>query len=214
VPRSLDDARGWVREGTRLVGDSLGGLDDLTAATALPGWTRAHVVAHLAANAEAVGNLVRWAATGERTPMYSSPDQRAADIERGSTLGRAELVAWFGASASALDAAMDELTEDQWRARVLTAQGRDVPASETPWMRAREVLVHAVDLDAGVGFCDLPAGFLEALVADVIGKRGAEADVTGPLAGRAAYLTGRADGATAGVLTAGGAPAPDLPPWL
>jgi maleylpyruvate isomerase len=214
VTRSLEDARRWVREGTTLVSGSLAELDDLPAATALPGWTRAHVVAHLAANAEAVGNLVRWAATGERTPMYSSPDQRAADIEKASTFGPAELVAWFGASASALEAAMDELTEDQWRARVVTAQGREVPASETPWMRAREVFVHAVDLDTGVGFDDLPAGFLEALVEDVIGKRGVEADVRGTLAGRAAYLTGRSDGASAGVRTAGGAPAPDLPPWL
>jgi maleylpyruvate isomerase len=109
---------------------------------------------------------------------------------------------------------MDDLTEDEWRAQVVTAQGRDVPASETPWMRARELMVHAVDLDAGVAFSDLPADFLEALVTDVLGKRGAEADVAGPLAGRAAYLTGRADGATAGVLALGGAPAPDLPPWL
>jgi maleylpyruvate isomerase len=212
--RSLEDTRHWVREGTKLVSESLSALDDLTADTALPGWTRAHLVAHLAANAEAISNLVRWAATGERTPMYSSPDQRAADIERGSRRSRDDLVDWFESSAAALDRAMDDLNEDHWRSRVVTAQGRDVPASETPWMRSRELMVHAVDLDAGVTFDDLPADFLEALVADVLAKRGVGADVVGPLAGRAAYLTGRADGVTAGVSAPDGNPATDLPPWL
>jgi maleylpyruvate isomerase len=214
MPRTLDDARRWVREGAKLVGDALAGVDDFTAATALPGWTRAHVVAHLAANAAAVGNLVHWAASGERTPMYSSPDQRASDIEAGSRRDPAHLVTWFHSSANDLERAMDALSQDQWQARVVTAQGRDVPASETPWMRARELMVHAVDLDSGVTFDDLPTDFLEALVTDVLGKRGADADVTGPLAGRGAYLTGRADGATAGVLATDGRPAPDLPPWL
>ena len=214
MARSLQDARRWVGEGTRLFGDSLAQLDDLSVATALPGWSRAHLVAHVAANAEAVGNLVHWASTGERTPMYSSPEQRAADIESGSRRGRDDLVGWFGASAGRLEQAMDALTDKQWQARVVTAQGREVPASEIPWMRSRELMVHAVDLGAGVGFDDLPSDFLEALVEDVLGKRGADADVAGLLAGRAAYLTGRADGETAGVLSPDGSPAPELTPWL
>jgi maleylpyruvate isomerase len=214
MTRSLDDARRWVREGTKCVSEALAGVDDLAVPIPLPEWTRAHVVAHLAANAEAVGNLVRWAATGERSPMYASPDQRATDIEAGSKRTAAELVAWFGSSAAALERAMDALTEHQWSARVVTAQGRDVPASETPWMRARELFVHAVDLDLGVTFDDLPDDFLKALVFDVLAKRGTESDVTGPLAGRAAYLTGRADGVTAQVLRPDGGAAPELPPWL
>jgi hypothetical protein len=43
-------------------------------------------------------------------------------------------------------------------------------------MRAGEVMVHAVDLDAGVTFDDLPTDFLDALVADVLVKCGAEAE--------------------------------------
>ena len=31
-------------------------------------------------------------------------------------------------------------------AEVVTAQGRTVPATEIPWLRAREVYVHVVDL--------------------------------------------------------------------
>ena len=127
-----------MQQGATLVSGALAGLDEaaFTAPTELPGWTRGHLAAHLSANAEAVGRLVHWAATGEPTPMYLSSDQRAADIEAGSHRSGAELTAWFDESASRLDSGMEALTEEQWQADVVTAQGRTVPASETPWMRA------------------------------------------------------------------------------
>jgi maleylpyruvate isomerase len=70
---------------------------------------------------------------------------------------------------------------------VVTAQGRTVPATEIPWMRAREVCVHAVDLGAGITFGDLPADFTAALLADVVRKRAGAGE--GPEL--AAWLTGR-----------------------
>jgi uncharacterized protein (TIGR03083 family) len=242
MARTLAESRRWMREGASLVSDSLDGLDEdaFTTLTDLPGWTRAHVVAHLSANADAVGNLVYWAATGEPTPMYASSEQRGADIEAGSTRSGADLTAWFARSAAQLDAAMDALTAEQWQADVVTAQGRTVPASETPWMRSREVMVHAVDLGAGIGFADLPVDFLDALCTDIAGKRSAgagsafagpalvvvttDADgcweiagtgepigVHGTLAAVTSYLAGRD---ASGAVTANGSPAPDLPAWL
>jgi uncharacterized protein (TIGR03083 family) len=235
MPRSFADARGWVRYGTAL----FIGLTDLRESalaepSALPRWTRRHVVAHVAANASALGNLIRWAATGERTLMYASPEDRAAGIERGSRLPARDLTAWLRCSADALEAAMTCLSDEQWQAPVLTAQGRTVPATEVPWMRSREVYVHAVDLATGLSFADLPAGFLAALCDDVAAKRSAgpgpplvleTADVggrwtlpgdgeavtlTGPLAEIIAYLTGRANRLT----TIDGEAPPVLPPWL
>lgn len=50
----------------------------------LPGWSRAHVVAHVARNADALVNLLIWARTGIETPMYASGDQRAREIEEGA----------------------------------------------------------------------------------------------------------------------------------
>lgn len=185
---------------------------------------------------QGVGGLVCGvAATGERTPMYSSPEQRNADIEAGSERSASDLLAWFGRSAAALEAGFDALTDDAWAHEVVTAQGRTVPASETPWMRTREVMVHAVDFDGGVGFDDLPADFCAALVADIVGKRslggnpalviaphdtdarwevmgdGPPATVTGPLTQVTAWLAGRP---SRDVVTADGGPAPLLPPWL
>ncbi|MFD8274704.1 maleylpyruvate isomerase N-terminal domain-containing protein [Streptomyces flaveolus] len=211
MSRTAQDARRWMRQGTDLFLDAASRLDEaaLSESTTLPGWTRRHLVAHVAANADALGNLVRWAATGERTPMYAGPQERAAGIERGAALPAAELLGRLRDSAARLDTAMAALTPEQWAHEVVTAQGRTVPATELPWLRAREVCVHAVDLGIGVGFADLPADFLAALGDDVRAKRGlAElpAEVAGaPLADVTAWLADRPHPLTT---------APDLGPWL
>jgi maleylpyruvate isomerase len=98
-------------------------------------------------------------------------------------------------------------------------------------MRVREVYVHAIDLDAGTRWPDLPAEFLAALLDDVTARRsskgggpallvaatdtghtwevagaGAAIPVSAPLADLAPYLTGR----PAPELRS----APALPAWL
>ena len=207
MPRTHVDALTWVEHGTELLARQVAALDEqaMTERSALPGWTRKHLVAHVAANADALGNLVQWARTGERAPMYSSMDQRNADIESGATLSAAQLAAWMHGSAGNLAVAMGALTSDQWRAEVVTAQGRTVPATEIPWLRAREVCVHAVDLGTGLTFADLPDGFLSALVVDIQAKRGLVGVPDGPLPEVVGYLAGRPH-SLAGV--------PDLGPWL
>lgn len=236
--RALADSRRWMEEGTSLFFGALARVSDdrLAGPASLEGWTGKHLLAHVAANADALLNLVAWARTGEETPMYSSPTQRNADIEAGSQKPAGELRQWAEEAADRLAKGLSELTAEQWAREVRTAQGRTVPATEVPWMRAREVMVHAVDLDASVGFQDLPADFLASLVDDIAGKRSAGGDgpalvlasddsdhawtvlgtgdpttVTGPLAGLTAYLAGRG---SSDVATDGGGPAPDLPPWL
>jgi maleylpyruvate isomerase len=173
MSRSLATALEWSADGTVAVMKTVSALEDgaLDAPSRLPGWTRKHVVAHVAANADALANLVRWAATGDPTPMYSSPEERAAGIESGAAMGVGALRSWLSTSSDKLGAAMHALADEQWRSEVVTAQGRTVMATEVPWMRAREVWVHAVDLDAGVELTDLPANFLVALCDDVVAKR-------------------------------------------
>lgn len=234
--RTFEDARDWSAAGTRLfLGTVAGwGEEEYLAPSGLPGWTRKHLIAHVAANADALGNLVRWAATGEPTPMYVSREQRNADIEAGARKPAAELAAWLRESADRLAAGVAGLSPGQWNAEVVTAQGRTVPATEIPWMRSREVFVHTVDLAAGAGFADLPAGFLAALADDIAAKRaaapgpavvltaadtgdrwdlpgeGAPATVTGPLAEITAYLAGRPHALPG----SGGPSVPSLPAWL
>ncbi|MDT0403445.1 MULTISPECIES: maleylpyruvate isomerase N-terminal domain-containing protein [Streptomyces] len=206
--RTLSDARAWARTGTELMLDAVAGLDEsgLSAPGALPDWTRKHLVAHVAANADALCNLVHWAATGEERPMYASAEERAAGIAKGPTLSAGELRSWLTGSAHRLAAGLDGLTDEQWHREVVTAQGRTVPATELPWMRAREVCVHAVDLGTGVvTFADLPMDFLTALVAEISAKRGLAELPDGPLPEVAAWLAGRPHSL---------ADAPELGPWL
>ena len=125
MPRSFADARRWIQQGTALLGKEADLDDDaLIVPSALPGWSRKHLLAHLAANAGALGNLVRWAATGQPTAMYSSPGERAAGIEHGSRLPAGELTAWLRRSADALEEAMSSLSDEQWQASVVTATAR------------------------------------------------------------------------------------------
>uniref|UniRef100_UPI002455B6BA maleylpyruvate isomerase N-terminal domain-containing protein n=1 Tax=Nocardia farcinica TaxID=37329 RepID=UPI002455B6BA len=79
MTRTFTDARRWMTAGTTLFADAVAGLTDpdFDTPTHLPGWNRRHLVAHVAANADALRNLVHWAATGTPTPMYASPEERA-----------------------------------------------------------------------------------------------------------------------------------------
>lgn len=140
----------------------------LTAPSGLPGWTRAHVVTHVARNADALVNLLTWARTGVETPMYADPADRDRDIAAGAARPAVEVVADLLAANARLAAAMAELAEPAWSTPVRTAQGRQVPAGLIPWMRAREVWMHAVDLAAGFTCADLPEALAAALLDDAV----------------------------------------------
>jgi maleylpyruvate isomerase len=227
-----EQALAWMADGTgRLVADQAALSDEaLAGPTALPGWTRRYLLSHVAANAGALRNLVHWARTGEERRMYASSEQREADIAKGALLPVGELRTWIESSSRALAADLDALPEQAWDAKIITAQGLTRSASEIPWMRVREVYIHAIDLDAGTRWQDLPADFLAVLLDDVTARRSSKGggpalavaatdtghtwEVTGtgpaipvsaPLAGLAAYLTGRTTGLN---------DFPALPAWL
>ncbi|UVJ40044.1 maleylpyruvate isomerase family mycothiol-dependent enzyme [Arthrobacter sp. CJ23] len=160
-----------ARRGTAFFARKLNELSDaaLDGGTRLPGWTRRHVVAHVGYNARAIARLVDWAATGVETPMYSSPEARGQEINFGATLSPIALRNLFDHSAVHLSVEWRDLPAEAWSHEVRTAQGRTVPASETVWMRTREVWMHAVDLDNGASFADIPAPVLGRLLQDITG---------------------------------------------
>jgi maleylpyruvate isomerase len=232
-----DQTLNWMHHGTERLLAEVAELPDeaLSAPTALPGWTRAYLLSHIAANADALRNLVHWARTGEERRMYASTEAREAGIAAGADLPSADLRARVAATAAELAADLDALDGagdgPGWDAKIITAQGLTRSADEIPWMRAREIYIHAIDLAAGTTFADLPTDFLAALLDDVSVRRstvgggpalllaatdtggrwdvagtGSPVPVTGLLADLTAYLTGR----PAPSLPA----APVLPPWL
>ncbi|MEV7474260.1 maleylpyruvate isomerase family mycothiol-dependent enzyme [Pseudarthrobacter oxydans] len=158
-----------ARRGTAFFARKLNELTDaeLDGDSLLPGWTRRHVVAHVGYNARAVARLVEWAATGVETPMYPSVEVRNHEIDFGATLSPIALRNLFDHSAVHLNVEWRDLPADSWHHKVRTVQGRTVPAEETVWMRTREVWVHAVDLDNGATFKDIPVPVLERLLKDI-----------------------------------------------
>lgn len=239
---SLVATLAWMGEGTTLFADQVAGLDDaaLAGPSRLPGWTRAHVAGHVARNADALGNLLHWARTGEERPMYPSTEARNRGIEESAAQPPDRLRADVREAGDRLLAAARDLPEAAWSAKVRTARGREVPVSAVPWMRVREVWVHAVDLDASVGFTAFQPDLVDAFLDDAVTFVGAKPDcpavlvapddrdqtwtlggedaanqvrATGAATGLLAWLTGRAGPEESGVRTANGAP-PALPAWL
>jgi maleylpyruvate isomerase len=160
----------WHAEGTALLEQLVHGTrhGELREASALDGWSRQHVVTHLARNADALGNLCDWARTGIETPMYPNPESRNRDIDRGSQLPERAAIDDLLRSVLAYGAKLDLLTEQAWSAKVTTAQGRVVSATTIPWLRVRELWIHAVDLQLGYSFSDVPTELAEALLDDAI----------------------------------------------
>ena len=169
VPQETLDR--WT-DGERLFATALGRLTDegLDGPSLLPGWDRRHVLAHVARNADAVLNLLTWARTGEETPMYPSPEAREAGIAETAALDPSRLRTELVAATARFADAVRGMPEAAWSAQVRTMQGRTVPAAEVPWMRCIEVVVHAVDLDAGVSFADVDEQVQAAICDAVFGS--------------------------------------------
>ena len=126
-----------------------GAIDDAIARrpSALPGWTVGHVLTHIARNADGVRNMITAAARGEVGLMYpGGVEQRNADIEAGSGRPAGELSADVQAASAALDAAWPLLSADAWRDGVGRGPFGDRPVSALPFVRWREVQLHALDL--------------------------------------------------------------------
>jgi maleylpyruvate isomerase len=133
-----------------------------------PGWTRGHVLTHIARNADALLNLVTNATTGSATPMYASPDARDADIEAGAGRPLGEQVADLESSAGRFAEAAAALTEELSGVPLLARNNTKVQAGYLPFMRMREVVLHHIDLNAGFSVRDVDDEVVLALLQDTI----------------------------------------------
>lgn len=160
-----------ARRGTSFYNRKLNELSDadFDAPSRLPAWSRRELIAHVGYNARAITRLVQWANTGVETPMYESSTARAEEIAFGSTLPVRALRHLNDHAAISLNVEWRDTPDEAWRAEVRTAQGRTVPLSETVWMRTREVWLHAIDLDNGARFAEIPREVLSGLLVDILG---------------------------------------------
>lgn len=169
--------------------------EEVRAPSKLAGWSRAHVVTHLARNAESHVWLFEGARLGEVRHQYPQPEIRETDIEAGATRTAVELARDLGQSCEALETAWRNLGDDLWeRTGVVTPGSRTM--SEIVFRRLREVEVHHVDLDVGYSSADWSTTYVE-----------------GELRRRLPGLADRADRSALVEWLLGRAPAPELGPW-
>ncbi|MGZ4589865.1 MAG: maleylpyruvate isomerase family mycothiol-dependent enzyme [Actinomycetes bacterium] len=206
---------------------------DAQAPSLLPEWTRAHVLTHLARNADGLVNLAHWARTGEEREMYpGGPGTRDADIQAGAGRHIGDLRLDLADASERLLGAFVDFPEEGLGREVIARSGTWL-GWELPLMRTREVEIHHVDLGAGYGPGDWRDEFVtrtldqlapEFLARGDCGVRQLEdtgggtwdvgtsgPELSGPGAALLAWLTGRSAGDGLSARPTG--PVPAAPRW-
>ncbi|GAA4084655.1 maleylpyruvate isomerase family mycothiol-dependent enzyme [Nonomuraea soli] len=231
LSRELADATDDLQATAARLGDA-----EVAAPSALPGWSRGHVLTHLSRNAESIVRLLTWARTGEPTPQYPSPETREAEIEHGAGRPAAEQLADLTSTSVRLAGEIASMPASAWQG---TVSGM-LPPPHPGWYllvrRIREVRYHHVDLAAGYGPRDWPEPFALRELHDclacwpygmstiseihlpspgggVFGGLGDGPAVAGSAADVLAWLTGRSAGEGVSVVSGKGGP-PSPPPWM
>jgi maleylpyruvate isomerase len=141
---------------------------DVLAPSALPGWTRGHVLTHIARNADSLVNRLVSAATGVNIPQYPSPEARDAGIEAGATRPIAEQIQDLEESHQRFVNAVGTVPPAGWAVDQLWRSGETRPASKILEARLREVAIHHLDLDAGYSASDWPPLFAVRILRSVV----------------------------------------------
>ncbi|MBT2438703.1 maleylpyruvate isomerase family mycothiol-dependent enzyme [Streptomyces sp. ISL-36] len=219
-----------VREATERLLDAAATWDNAAIAepSRLPGWTRGHLLAHIARNADALVNVLQG------RPMYPDAATRDADIERDAPRPLDVQLTDVRESAERFQAVGREPAD--WDRIVELRNGVTDRAARVPFRRWAEVALHHVDLGAGYELEDLPDDFVEREIDFLVERFAGHPDVpltmirssngelwttgsgsedeavlvTGPAPELLGWLAGRRDGSALEVEGAG--PLPKLPP--
>ncbi|MFF7633700.1 maleylpyruvate isomerase family mycothiol-dependent enzyme [Kitasatospora sp. NPDC008050] len=223
------------RSGARLA-TSLAALtdDQVRSSSALPGWSRGHVISHLARSIDAYRWLLALARTGVEPGPRPGSAELAHATEAGAGRPAVELATELREQLARLTADAAAMPTDRWQVLVSALAGWRHPAWYTLNRCWRELETHHVDLDLGYRPADWPAAYVTwalddtatALTACSFPLARIEAPdlprswtltpagptVTGPGHAVLAWLSGRAtpDAAALGV---DGAPLPAPPAW-
>ena len=210
--------------------------DDVRQASALPGWTRAHLLTHVAQGADSRTGMLRAARSGLTGEQYPSEQARAGAIEAGARRPAAVIRADVDRAVEECLTAMRQHPAGLWDAPAIWLRGGRGPVRGAVASLRSELEFHHADLAAGYAPDDWPAEFVatelprvtalmshraDAPSMTLIAAAAAAAaaavrigtvppvDVTGSPAALLAWLSGR--GAGSGLDT-GGAGLPSLPP--
>lgn len=134
----------------------------------LAGWTRAHVVGHVAAHARGLVRVTTAAARGELLDPYpGGAEGRAREIEAAARQPAPVLTGELEAATAALDELWSSVDDDVWR-RPTRSSGGERPLSAGVLSRWTEVEVHHADLGLRYGPADWPAAYVSAVLPGVV----------------------------------------------
>ena len=143
----IDQATQRLLDTARIITDP-----ELRVPSMLPGWTRGHILAHLARNADGMRNVLAGVRTGQDRPAYASAEAREAAIEQDAGRRATEHAADLADSAMALRTVARQLPDEGWQVPVRMLEEADFfPAAELLTRRLVEVELHHCDLGAGYG---------------------------------------------------------------
>lgn len=139
--------------------DAPGALNDRSVRepSLLPGWSRAHVLAHLVCNAESHVRMFEAATRGLESEQYvGGKSTRDRDIEEGAKKDARSLVAGVRTSIYLLESAWAAASDTTWGGFGIKSHsgGARVPIHELVLMRWCETEVHHADLNLGFTFDD------------------------------------------------------------
>ena len=129
----------------------------------LPGWSRGHVLSHLANNAYSHLRMFEAASRGEETEQYEGgKPTRDAQIEAWSSLSAHKLIGHVRASIYALEGAWASATPTTWTGFGIKshAGGARVLITDLMLMRWCETEVHSSDLNLDYSFENWDATFV------------------------------------------------------
>jgi len=204
------------------------------APSTLPGWSRGHLLAHITGICNALARQVEYGRRGETVELYDGGvDGRNRAIELAAGHSHKEHRDDVAAAMQRALAALDALTEDEWRTHIAFRDGVIFDAGLALW---RELVIHTADLDSGTGpetwnreFCSHLFDFLAARVPAetklvlqpvalpplALGAGGSTVVVSGMVTDIAAWLAGRTPSLDSLRATAAGdgTDLPNLLPW-
>ncbi|MDJ0357333.1 maleylpyruvate isomerase family mycothiol-dependent enzyme [Paenarthrobacter sp. PH39-S1] len=211
--------------------------NEISAPSALPGWTRGHVLAHLRGVANAVARQCEYAAQGESIEFYDGGFEgrtRSIEVAAGNTA--AEHLAALQGALNRVLTDLRGLDEAGWQLPITYRNGVVYDGGLALW---RELVIHLSDLEVGRGpetwsgeFCSHLFGFLQprvpaglrlklqplglpALTLENKNSGGSSVSVSGMLTDLAAWLAGRTPslGSLRAEAAADAVDLPELLPW-
>lgn len=188
-----------VRASHRRLLDAIRALTDDQARepSLLPGWSKGHVLTHVARNADSVTRRLEAAAHDEVVDQYvGGREGRTADIEAGAGRSASQLRADVYESCAALEAVADRVADAVWDRPVRDISGVLRPAATMLFARWREVEVHHTDLGLGYPPSSWPPEIAETWLPEIVANLQRRTHANSLLA----WALGRG-------------PAPDLGPW-